>query len=160
MIDSISCLPFTRATRRSGAKKYDILLAREGCLYLYYDALPSTAIWKLHVLLFPLLSTASHVTNVCPIVNSLPDCESQVTSVRFPELSVTEGSCQTAHSKGFTWLGIQCLAVRTYFKFWCFFICKYALNEESLSRSIFGFLHIFLFKRQNLPFSICLILRR
>ena len=61
-----------------------------------FCVLPSTAIRKLHVLLFPLLSTASHLTNVWPIVKLVPDCKSQVTSGTFPELSVTEGFCQTA----------------------------------------------------------------
>ena len=31
----------------------------------------------------------------------------------------------SSHSKGLFWLGIQCLAIRTDFKDWCFFVYKY-----------------------------------
>ena len=61
---------------------------------------PLTSIRKVHVLLLPLLSTASHVTNVCPIVNPIPGSGSQVTSSLSPELSVAEGCCQTASAVG------------------------------------------------------------
>ena len=52
------------------------------------------------MLVLPTLSTASHVTNVFPIVNSLLDIRSQVTVGFSPELSVGDGCCQTATAFG------------------------------------------------------------
>ena len=45
--------------------------------------------------MFPLLSLASHVTSVCPIVKSLPDRGIQTIEEMDPELSVAIG---TSHS--------------------------------------------------------------
>ena len=38
------------------------------------------------------------MTGVCPMVKLVPDNESQVTFVIFPELSVAGGPCQTAEA--------------------------------------------------------------
>ena len=49
---------------------------------------------KEHSALFPLPSTASHVTSVCPMGKIVPDGGSQVTET-FPELSEAVGSIHT-----------------------------------------------------------------
>ena len=62
--------------------------------------IPLISIWKVHVLLLPLLSTASHVTSVCPIVKLVPDNGLQIIFNISSELSVTSGSFQTATAYG------------------------------------------------------------
>ena len=52
------------------------------------------------MLVLPLLSTASHVTNDRPMVKLLPDNGLQVTVGLSPELSVALGCCQTATAVG------------------------------------------------------------
>ena len=51
---------------------------------------------KLHAALFPLPSTASQMTVVCPMGKLLPARGSQITIETFPELSVTVGFSHVA----------------------------------------------------------------
>ena len=52
------------------------------------------------MLLLLLSSTASHTTEVCPILNSLSDRGSQVTFGSTPELSATDGLFQVTTAVG------------------------------------------------------------
>ena len=58
---------------------------------------PSTRIWNLHVLLFPLLSTASHVTNVCPMSGQYLNVITKTTNIITEIIIKLEKSSFTHH---------------------------------------------------------------
>ena len=62
--------------------------------------IPVTLTLKRHAALFPLMSTASHVTRVCPMVNSVPDSGLQVILTMSAELSVVVGVCHSITAVG------------------------------------------------------------